>query len=72
MSKIFKHILDNINDIRIFTNIKDAVNKFKEGFNCAQAVIFSYSDKFDISKDLLVVYDDIFVSKILKDGIIFK
>ena len=29
-----------------------AVNKFKEGYNCAQSVLFSYSDKLNISKDL--------------------
>lgn len=29
-----------------------AVNKFKEGYNCAQSVIFSYADKLNISGDL--------------------
>jgi C_GCAxxG_C_C family probable redox protein len=29
-----------------------AVNKFKEGYNCAQSMLFSYSDKLNISKDL--------------------
>jgi C_GCAxxG_C_C family probable redox protein len=29
-----------------------AVNKFREGYNCAQSVVFSYSDKLNISKDL--------------------
>jgi C_GCAxxG_C_C family probable redox protein len=28
-----------------------AVNKFKEGYNCAQSVLFSYADKLNISKD---------------------
>ncbi|WP_027339474.1 C-GCAxxG-C-C family protein [Halonatronum saccharophilum] len=28
------------------------VNKFREGYNCAQSLIFSYSDKVNISKDL--------------------
>ncbi len=28
-----------------------AINKFKDGYNCAQSVIFSYADKTNISKD---------------------
>ena len=29
-----------------------AVNKFKEGYNCAQSVLFSYADKLNISNNL--------------------
>jgi C_GCAxxG_C_C family probable redox protein len=29
-----------------------AVNKFKDGYNCAQSVLFSYADKLNISRDL--------------------
>ncbi len=29
-----------------------AVDKFKEGYNCAQSVLYSFSDKLNISKDL--------------------
>lgn len=29
-----------------------AVNKFKEGYNCAQSVLFSYAEKLNISKDI--------------------
>jgi len=29
-----------------------AVSKFKEGFNCAQSVLYSYADELDLSKDL--------------------
>jgi len=29
-----------------------AVIKFKEGFNCAQSVLYSYTDEFGLSKDL--------------------
>ena len=28
-----------------------AVNKFKEGYNCTQSVVFSYADKLNISND---------------------
>ncbi len=30
---------------------EDALNKFKQGFNCAQSVFLSYCDKYEISKD---------------------
>ncbi|HBD92635.1 MAG: hypothetical protein A2015_05675 [Spirochaetes bacterium GWF1_31_7] len=29
-----------------------AVNKFKEGYNCAQSVLFSFCDRLNISKDV--------------------
>lgn len=29
-----------------------AVNKFKEGFNCAQSVLYCYAEKLNISKDI--------------------
>ena len=29
-----------------------AVNKFKEGYNCAQSLLFCYVDKLNISKDI--------------------
>lgn len=29
-----------------------AVNKFKEGYNCAQSMLYSYADKLNISKDM--------------------
>lgn len=31
-----------------------AVNKFKEGYNCAQSVVFAYSEEFNISKNELL------------------
>jgi C_GCAxxG_C_C family probable redox protein len=34
------------------TQSETAVNKFKEGYNCAQSVLFSYADKLGISHDL--------------------
>ena len=35
-----------------------AVNKFKEGYCCAQSVLFSYTDKLNISKDLALKMAD--------------
>jgi C_GCAxxG_C_C family probable redox protein len=31
---------------------KTAVKKFKDGFNCAQSVLYSFTDKLEISADL--------------------
>lgn len=31
---------------------ENAVNKFKDGYNCAQSVLFSYSDKLGVTGDL--------------------
>ena len=35
-----------------------AVNKFREGYCCAQAVLFSYADKLNISEDLALKMAD--------------
>ncbi len=40
------------NEQRKMNRQEKAVNKFKEGFNCAQSVLYSYADEFGLSKDL--------------------
>jgi C_GCAxxG_C_C family probable redox protein len=37
---------------KVMSRSKIAVNKFKDGYNCAQSVLFSYSDKLGITGDL--------------------
>lgn len=32
--------------------MENSVNKFKDGFNCAQSVLHSYADEFGLSNDL--------------------
>lgn len=34
------------------SNAEIAINKFKDGYSCAQSVVFSYADKLGISGDL--------------------
>lgn len=40
-----------------------AVTKFKEGYNCAQSVVFSFSEKLKISNDFALK-----ISKVLAEA----
>jgi len=50
------------------TRVDDAVTKFKNGFNCAQAVLFAFSEEYGLNKELALKVASAFGGGIARNG----